>query len=100
MNKIDLKSRLDDLNINPHIYNLEGSICNPGTILFENYEKWEIIVVGDKGEQTIEKVFKTESEACEFLLEKFIEFNKIINSTKAVKASEIRDTGSLDIIFL
>jgi hypothetical protein len=100
MNKIDLKSQLDDLNINPHIYNLEGSICNPGTVLFENYGKWEIIVAGDKGEQTIEKVFKTESEACEFLLEKFIEFNKIINSTKVVKPCKIRDKDSPNIIFL
>lgn len=102
MNRNKLKENLDNLGINPIVYNLDGSISNPGTVLFYNYGKWEIIDVGDKGEQTIIKVFLTEDEACQFILNEFIKYKNISSvNVKSTYTKRKNDTNNLpDMIIL
>jgi len=85
----ELKEKLQELNIPESIYNLNGDISNPGMILYKNYDKWEIIHVGDKGEQIIAKIFYTEEEACQFILNEFIEYKNITDLNFKSKSSKI-----------
>lgn len=85
----ELKLKLQELGIPQNIYSLKGNISNPGTVLYKNYAKWEVINVGDKGEQKITKIFYTEEEACQFILNQFIEYKKIMDDNFKSNSSKI-----------
>jgi hypothetical protein len=97
-----LRKKLEDLNIPKSIYNLEGSVISIGTVLYKNYDKWEIIHIGDKGEQKIVKIFNTEEEACQFNLDEFIEYKNIFRiNCKPINSKKIQNSDDLpDVINL
>ncbi len=84
-----LEIELENLNIPKSLYNLEGSISNVGTVLYRNYDKWEVIHVGDKGEQKIAAIFSTEDEACQFILNEFIEYKNVFSKDFKPKKSKV-----------
>lgn len=90
-----LKIQLESLGIPNNIYNLESNVSNSGTVLYQNYDKWEIIHIGDKGEQKIIKVFNNEEDACQFILSEFIKYKNIFSDNykpenpKLIKNSNI-----------
>lgn len=88
MKKEELKIELEKLGINPSMYDLEGSICNTGTVLFENHKKWEVIHIGDKGNQEIVETFNNEEDACKFILNEFIEYKYMMSSDFKPKSSK------------
>ena len=84
----ELKKKLQELGIPENIYSLNGSVSNTGTVLYRNYDRWEIIHIGDKGEQKIIKIFYTEEEACQFILDEFIEYKNITDINFKSKSSK------------
>ncbi|WP_445734763.1 hypothetical protein [Mariniflexile sp.] len=98
----ELNLKLQKLGIPKSIYNLRGDISNPGTVLYKNYNKWEVIHVGDKGEQKIVKEFNKEEDACKFILDGFVKYSKISNPNFKPESSKTdrNDDDLPDVIFL
>jgi predicted secreted Zn-dependent protease len=98
MKKNELEKKLINLAINPSCYNLNGSIANGGTVLFENYDKWQVINIGDKGEQEVIE-FKTESDACDYIYKVFLRLNEISQHNYISKSSKKKkDVINLPIV--
>ena len=102
MDKEQLKHELDFLKIDPRMYNLEGSICKTGTILYKSQNTWEVIHIGDKGEQKIAEIFNSENDACLYILDEFTEYKKILDSDFKPQSSKTgKNIGDLpDVINL
>jgi hypothetical protein len=67
MNKAELLQRLREAKINPHAYCLEGGSPGDTYVLSdEGYGKWAVYY-SERGERNDEKIFRSESEACEDL---------------------------------
>jgi hypothetical protein len=67
MNKIKLKSILDENKINPMTYSLSGGLNNDTICIEEIYGKWHVYYT-ERGEKFDEKIFNSASEACEYFL--------------------------------
>jgi hypothetical protein len=77
MNKDELKKELDRLNVSQDKYSLEGSIANWYTIaLVQDYKRWKVIYVDERGHQEELKAFEKEDDACLYI---YNEFKKIID---------------------
>lgn len=77
MNKLELKQRLDKLEVNPDFYSLEGDLLPDRIVLYQNYHRWEVFYFDEKGNRDNEKVFSSEKEACEYLYDYFKEQKEI-----------------------
>jgi hypothetical protein len=71
MKKIELKNKLDELNVYPRFYSLEGDLLPDRIVLYHNYNKWQVFYFDERGNRDKEKIFSTESEACEYIYEYF-----------------------------
>lgn len=71
MNKVELKSKLDELGVYNGFYSLDGELLPDRLVLFQNYEKWEVFYFDESGNRSKEKMFSSESEACEFIYQYF-----------------------------
>lgn len=71
MNKEILRHKLDELNISPGFYSLEGELLPDRVVLYHNYSKWEVFYFDERGNRDIEKVFFSESDACNYIFEYF-----------------------------
>ena len=77
MNEDELKKELDRLNVSQDKYSLEGSIANWDTIaLVQDYKRWKVIYVDERGHQEELKAFEKEDDACLYI---YNEFKKIID---------------------
>lgn len=65
-----LKEKLDQLDVNPAYYSLNGEL-NVGIVLYCNYSKWEVFDLDERGGRSNVHTFYSESEACEYILEYF-----------------------------
>ena len=67
MNRQELLLRLKEAKINPNSYSLEGGSTGEEYVLSdEGYGKWAVYY-SERGERNDEKIFRSESEACEEL---------------------------------
>lgn len=68
----ELKSKLRELGIKENEYSLDGEL-NPDTIiLYQNYDKWEVFYLDERGGRDILQIFQSEEEACNFIYKYFI----------------------------
>jgi len=72
MNIGELKNKLDDLNVRPSDYSLEGTIKAARTILLYANSKWLTFECDENGKTVDKKVFETENEACQDMLNRMI----------------------------
>jgi hypothetical protein len=73
MNKVELKIKLDDLNIRPEDYSLDGTLKPMATILKLSSFKWVTFDYDERGRVQDEKTFDTEDQACQDVLNRMIE---------------------------
>jgi hypothetical protein len=71
MNREELKHKLDELNVYPGFYSLEGELLPDRIVLYHNYVKWEVFYFDERGNRDMEKVFFSESDACNYIYEYF-----------------------------
>ncbi|HCY43456.1 MAG TPA: hypothetical protein DHV48_19330 [Prolixibacteraceae bacterium] len=71
MNKKELKHKLDELNVYCGFYSLEGELLPDRIVLHNNYDKWKVFYFDERGNQDKEKVFSSESDACNYIYEYF-----------------------------
>lgn len=77
MNKIELKKLLDFLGINPKEYSLEGELNTDTIVLYQNYRKWEVFYLDERGGRNNEKNFNSENDACLYIYNEFKELKEI-----------------------
>lgn len=65
MNKNDLKQILLNKNIPEYIYSLDGGLPNEAYCIWQTGNDWEVYY-SERGQKSGLKLFKTESEACEY----------------------------------
>ena len=79
MNRSDLKNRLNALNVYPGFYSLDGELLPDRIVLYQNYAKWEVFYFDERGNRDKEKIFFSESDACEYIYEYFKKQKEIEN---------------------
>ncbi|HAF34742.1 MAG TPA: hypothetical protein DCS36_04825 [Sphingobacterium sp.] len=79
MNRIELKEKLEFLGINEHFYDLYGNLNSDSVILYQSYNEWQVFYLDERGKRNNIKIFKTEDQACLYILELFRESNRITN---------------------
>jgi hypothetical protein len=68
-----LKLELNRRNISPTLYSLDGNL-EPGRLNLEKLElRWLVFYFEERGEMGIQQAFPSESEACQYILERLIE---------------------------
>ncbi len=77
-----LRNALDNIGISRKSYSLNGEQRPNTYILEEVYERWRFFYFNEKGEYKLERWFNSEKEACEFLLNTFIDERKDHPPTK------------------
>ncbi len=77
MNKKELQDKLDLLGVDSNQYSLEGELNPDSIVLLNSYNNWEVFYFDERGGKDNEKVFTSESEACEHLYQLFVESKKI-----------------------
>lgn len=76
MNKIELKTELDDLGILPENYSLDGVLKPMATILEFSNSKWYTFDYDERGRVQDKKLFDTEDQACQDVLTRMIQLKK------------------------
>jgi hypothetical protein len=77
MNRIELKLNLDQLNVAPERYSLYGELNPDAIILFQNYDQWQVFYFDERGGRNNERIFKSETEACSYIYNLFLESKEI-----------------------
>ncbi|MDO4729394.1 MAG: hypothetical protein Q4B43_10390 [Bacteroidota bacterium] len=73
MNINELINKLEKKNISKDLYSLDGYLKSDALILREQSLCWEVFYFDEKGNEQDNKIFETESEACEYLYRVLIE---------------------------
>jgi hypothetical protein len=81
MNKIELKGKLDKLNVNKRSYSLNGEVLPDRIILKMIEEKCTVFYFDERGNKKNEKLFNSENEACFYILELFSKSKEISRLT-------------------
>jgi len=71
MDIVELKNKLDDLNVYSGFYSLDGSLLPDSIVLYHNYTKWEVFYFDERGNRDNEKTFFSENDACSYIYEYF-----------------------------
>ena len=82
MNKSELKYRLNELEVDPIFYSLEGELQPDRVVLYRNYHRWEVFYFDEKGNRDNEKVFSSEKEACDYIYNYFKKQKEIVKKYK------------------
>jgi hypothetical protein len=67
MNRQELKYKLDELGINAGFYSLSGELLPDRIVLFQYYNKWEVFYFDERGNRNNERIFHSESDACDYI---------------------------------
>jgi len=67
----ELKKELDNLNVRPSLYALNGELLPDRIILYRNHNRWEVFYFSERGTRHDQKQFDTETEACNYIYELF-----------------------------
>ena len=70
---------MDALNVYPGFYSLDGELLPDRIVLYHNYAKWEVFYFDERGNREKEKIFFSESDACEYIYEYFRKQKEIEN---------------------
>lgn len=66
-----LKHELDLLGVNPSRYSLTGELKADSIIVVDNYGKWEVFYLDERGGRNNYVYFKSEEDACLYVYELF-----------------------------
>lgn len=77
MNREILEKKLEEKGVKNIYYSLYGELKPDSIVLYQNYKKWEVFYFSERGEKENEKIFFSESEACEYIYNNLIEAKKI-----------------------
>lgn len=69
MNKIELKNKLDKLNVDPLFYTLDGENIPDRVILMNNYKIWQVFYLSERGDIDNMKTYSNEEDACQYMYE-------------------------------
>lgn len=78
MNKKELIRKLNILGIPEDYYNLYGKNNAETTILAKKKDKWLIYGIDERGGYHEYGIFDTESDACDFLYQRMVEFKWVM----------------------
>ena len=67
MDKIILKKLLNDAGVYPSLYSLNGDLLPDKVVLYHSYNEWRVFYFSERGNKENEKIFYSESEACEYM---------------------------------
>jgi len=67
MNREELKKQLLDIGVKPRYFSLYGSLVPGAIILNEVYGKWVVFYFDERGNRDLEKQFKSEEAACQYI---------------------------------
>ncbi|KIO76716.1 hypothetical protein TH53_13660 [Pedobacter lusitanus] len=67
MNKEELKQKLVELNIKSEFYSLDGESLPDRIVMSQNYDKWDVFYFDERGNRDGEKIFSSESVACNYV---------------------------------
>lgn len=76
MNVSELQKELVTLNIPKRRYVINDSYPADIHVLQQNYNKWEYFYFDERGQRNDYKTFKTEDEACKYMLKIMIELKQ------------------------
>lgn len=65
----ELEQKIRELGIDDLHYSLYGELKSDSVILYQNYNKWEIFYIDERGGQNQLGVFDEEEQACNYLYE-------------------------------
>ncbi|MDR2002374.1 MAG: hypothetical protein LBQ74_05025 [Prevotella sp.] len=65
----ELEQKIEELGIDDLHYSLYGELKSDSIILYQNYNKWEIFYMDERGSRKQLGVFDEEEQACNFLYE-------------------------------
>lgn len=69
MNKAELKSKLEQANVYPQAYSLDGGLPSERYVLsYEESGRWDVYY-SERGQKTGLRSFDSESAACKFFLD-------------------------------
>jgi len=88
MNKENLQLLLIKNKITPFAYSLSGGLPNEKYVLDQGIDKWSVYY-SERGQRNNEKVFKTEDEACQYMLKQLINDKTTYNFSLAAPAYKI-----------
>jgi hypothetical protein len=71
MNRIDLKYKLDQLNVFEGFYSLNGELLPDRIVLLRNHDAWEVFYFDERGNQDTKQIFLSEDEACNYIYRHF-----------------------------
>ena len=71
MNREELKNKLDELGVYAGFYSLEGELLPDRIVLYHNYAKFEVSYFDERGNRDNERVFFSESDACNYIYDYF-----------------------------
>jgi hypothetical protein len=76
MDKVELKRKLDDVGIRPEDYSLDGILKPMATVLKLLNSKWCTFDYDERGRVQDERIFDTEDQACQDILNRMIELKR------------------------
>lgn len=79
MNREELKEELKKLNIPWEHYSLYGDLVRDSIVLYKNYDNWEVFYYDERGNRLDQKIFRSESTACEYILKHFKDIKNLEN---------------------
>lgn len=68
MNKLELITELNLLNIDSNTYSLDGDLIPDSIVLYNSYQNWEVFYLDERGGRSDMKKFSSEDQACNYML--------------------------------
>ncbi len=67
MNIIELKEKLDEMEINPNFYSLDEGLYPDRLILLKNHTVFEVFYFDERGNKEKKQIFTNEKDACKYV---------------------------------
>lgn len=77
MNRTELKEKLEKLGIKARDYSLYGDLNPDCVVLYHSYYEWQVFYFNERGGRDSMKIFTSEDDACNYILNKFMDWKKM-----------------------
>ncbi len=78
MNRENLIHKLTKLGVPRSAYGLYDEVFSSTVVIYENYSKWEVFKIDEKGDRFDMKIFKSEDEACRYVYDIFVDAKALV----------------------
>lgn len=72
MNREELVKLFEKEGVPSSWYSLYGELLPGRTVLYENYDKWEVFEFSERGSREMLKICRSEASACDFIHEEMV----------------------------